>query len=407
MDFDTFLVYLRDLETNGLVLEASGGIPEEETKQFAVCPFSNLSGSSDIIVLNSMRQLQSAEYVALRKAGVRAAIGMPLVANERNLGLLCFATCSRDAVNDEEASLLSTIAQYLATALARESTNRQLQKATAALSQHAQVLEQKVQERTGRLQETISELETFCYTIAHDLREPARGISGFCEIVLADFANDLPRDARLLIERIARSGRRMEELTHDLLEFSRISRQEIVLAPVAIESVVEEVSTTRLPNVRQAITVTGALQPVRGHRALLQHVFGNLIDNAIKFVRPGVSPKINIYTELVTRGSPSTRARSLTFSSTANTSGSANLTADEGTGSYIRIWVQDNGIGIPREAHQKIFGIFERGSSRENYEGTGIGLAIVARAMQRMGGTCGVESQPGEGSRFWLELPAA
>jgi signal transduction histidine kinase len=144
---------------------------------------------------------------------------------------------------------------------------------------------------------------------------------------------------------------------------------------------------------------------VRAHQGLLQHVFSNLIDNAMKFVQPKTAPKITISTEVVPRGSPNTRSRSLVFSSTEALPQNSAVQPIEQPPEHIRVWVRDQGIGIPREAHQKIFGIFERGVSSEVYEGTGIGLAIVSRAMQRMGGTCGVESEPGKGSRFWLELP--
>ncbi|PWU18352.1 MAG: hypothetical protein C5B50_09185 [Verrucomicrobia bacterium] len=411
LDFDTFFVYLRDVDTGQLGLEAVGGVPLEADKEFLACPFLNhLAGeSSELVVLNSLQQLQTPEYEALRKVGIRAAIGFPLVSNERNLGLLCFATCIRDAIAADESALLATIAQFLATALDRESTNCQLHKAKEALSQHAALLEQKVQERTARLLDTISELETFSYTIAHDLRAPARGISGFCEVLLEDFAETLPQKARLMVERIARAGGRMESLTRDLLAFSKVSRQEIVLAPTQIEPVIEEISALCVPAVRQAIKVCAPMRPVRAHRGLLQHALSNLIDNAAKFVAPGAPPRITVGTEPVSHGSPNPPSRSLTFSSHAPSlpEASASAPADEESPGYIRIWVRDEGIGIPREAHQKIFGIFERGITSDGYEGTGIGLAIVARAMQRMGGTYGVESEPGKGSQFWLELPAA
>jgi signal transduction histidine kinase len=212
-------------------------------------------------------------------------------------------------------------------------------------------------------------------------------------------------DATFVIKRISRAARRMEDLTRDLLEFSKISRQEIVLSRVSVESVIEDVLALRSSSVRRAITVLTPLHEVRGHRGLLEQVLANMIDNAVKFVKPLAAPKVTIFTEPVSNSSPNTRSGPLVFSAPRSVSSREDASKVEATPNQIRIWVCDEGIGIPPEGHQKIFSIFERGTGSELYEGTGIGLAIVARATQRMGGTCGVESTLGEGSRFWLELP--
>jgi signal transduction histidine kinase len=409
LDFDTFVVYLRDFESGLLALEAIGGVPIEAQRQFVACPFAHLAEetSPGIEVLNSLRTVEGPEYSALKQAGLTAAIILPLVAKHRNLGLLCFATGIRDEIAADEPDLLSTIAQYLATALDRESTNRQLHRAKELLSDEAQLLETQVQERTAQLRETVSELETFSYTLAHDLRAPARSMIGFCEILLENFTDVLPADARHLVQKIGRASRRMESLTRDLLEFSKVSRQQIDLATVVLEPILDEVISLQLPAVRQAITVDRPLHAVRGHRGLLEQVFSNLIDNAVKFVPPGIPPRITISSEPVAHGSPNTRARALVFSSTTGALDEHEQAPTEEASRHIRIWVRDEGIGIPRQVHEKIFGIFERGWSAHAYEGTGIGLAIVARAMQRMHGTCGVESELGRGSAFWIELPAA
>jgi PAS domain S-box-containing protein len=405
LDFDSFLVYLRDLESATLRLDTMGGIPRESEADFAECPFPLRPDSHGVTILNSVSEHQESEFALLKRARISAAVIVPLIANERNLGLLCFTTATRQSVDSDDSKLVETIAQYLATALDRENTNQMLRKAQQELSEHAQTLETRVKERTSRLQETISELETFSYTIAHDLRAPARATTGYCSILFEDFANDLPAKVKQIVEKIARASGRMENLTRDLLEFSRVSQQEVVLSPVEVEPIIEEVTAQRTPDVREAITIDAPLIPVRGHRALLQHVFSNLIDNAVKFVPPKTTPKITISAEVVSQGSPNTRTRKLVFSSTEPR---PPVSASSCACPYqVRIWVRDEGIGIPREVHQKIFGIFERGVSSDLYQGTGIGLAIVARAMQRMGGTCGVESEPGKGSRFWLDLPAA
>jgi len=409
LDFNGFLIYLRDLETGDLHLHAAGGIPLNLEPEFTQCPFRGVlsAKSEDICVLSSVQTRVEPELSALKKAGISAAVVIPLVANEHDLGVLCFSTWTHESIATDELELVKKIGQFLATALDRERTNRQLHHAKERLSDDARLLEKRVHERTVRLQEMVSELETFSYTIAHDLREPVRGMSGFCEILLEDFADDLPDEAKAIVQRIARASSRMESLTHDLLEFSKVSQQEIALSPVEIEPIIEELAVLRPPGVRHAITVRAPLLRVRAHHELLQQVFSNLVDNAIKFVHPGATPRITIYTELVSQASPNLRSRALVFSSTELAPTEALTAPVEASVRSIRIWVADEGIGIAPEIHQKIFGVFERGVHSEPYEGTGIGLAIVARAVQRMRGTCGVESAVGKGSRFWLELPAA
>jgi signal transduction histidine kinase len=167
---------------------------------------------------------------------------------------------------------------------------------------------------------------------------------------------------------------------------------------------------------KNALTIKAPLHPVRANAVLLQQCLSNLLDNARKFVLPGVEPRITIWTEPAPVG-PSSQSAGIAraaFNPAAipspsgavgegrNPSGAAGHNTRR-----IRIWVQDNGIGVAPESREKIFGIFERLHLPEKYEGTGIGLAIVARAIQRMNGSCGVEPGVDQGSRFWLELPAA
>lgn len=409
LDFDTFLIYLRNFETGELSLETVGGVPMESDPDFVACPFRSLltTEAQDITVVNRLQTVDAPEFAGLRKVGVSAAVLLPLAAKNRNLGLLCFATSIRDLIERDECELLTTISQYLATALDRENTNRQLLRAKELLRDEAQLLEARVQERTARLKETISELETYSYTIAHDLRAPARSMTGYCEVLLEDLAAVLPAEALGAINRIFMASKRMENLTHDLLEFSKVSRQEIVLSTVEIEPIIEELSSLRLPAVREAIHICGPLHAVRGHRGLLQQVFSNLIDNAVKFVRPGRLPKITVSTEQVAHCAVHVQPRTLLFSAELLAPQEPAVADSDNPSKAIRIWVRDEGIGVAREIQQKIFGIFERGSTSASYEGTGIGLAIVARAVQRMGGSCGVQSEPGQGSSFWLDLPAA
>jgi signal transduction histidine kinase len=233
----------------------------------------------------------------------------------RNLGQLCFATAGRESIAAEESDLLSTIGQYLATALDRENTSCELRLAKEQLSDHAQHLEQKVHERTLRLEETISELETFSYTVAHDLKAPIRGMNGYCTILLEDMAEPLPARAKALVEKLARTTKRMETLTHDLLAFTKVSRQEVVLSRVEPELVIEDVLAMRAQGVVNAVTIRRPLAPVLAQRELLQQVLGNLVDNAIKFVKQDIEPRVTIYSEAVEESGPNMRSGPLLFSS--------------------------------------------------------------------------------------------
>ncbi len=251
MDFDTFFLYLRNAETGELSLYTTGGIPEEMDKDFANYPLlAAVADSPDSVVFNALEKESDPAYALLKQSGATAAIAIPLVVNRRNIGLLCFATGTREIVTPDESDLLATIAQYLATAVDRENTNLQLQKAQQELFDHSQLLEKKVHERTSRLQETISELETFSYTVAHDLKAPVRGMSGYCEVLLEDFGERLPQGAGLVIKKLLRSSRRMEALIQDLLAFTRISREDVTLAPIEIEPLLEDVLALRAPGAR-------------------------------------------------------------------------------------------------------------------------------------------------------------
>jgi PAS domain S-box-containing protein len=407
LDFDTFFLYLRDVETGVLSLYTTGGVPINLGRAFVDYPLLvSAAESRERVIFSSVQSRSEPEYDVLKKAGVSAAVAIPLLANERVLGLLCFASWSRESVTKDDADLLTTISEYLATAVDRENTSLQLEKAKQQLSEHAHLLEQKVEERTFRLQETISELETFSYTLAHDLKAPVRSITGYSYVLLEDFEQAIPKEAQLIIQKLLRTSKRMDVLIRDMLDFSKVSRQEVLLSRVEIEPVIDNILGLRSASVRHAVTICGPLHPVLGNSALLQQVLTNLIDNAIKFVPPKTEPKIAISTEVVAHSSPSTRSSALLFNSVESPAVAGEV--PEGKPSrQVRIWVKDEGIGIPATAHQKIFGIFERGATVEVYEGTGMGLAIVARAVQRMRGSCGVESEPGKGSHFWIELPAA
>jgi PAS domain S-box-containing protein len=259
---------------------------------------------------------------------------------------------------------------------AHKQADRALAVAQEQLRQHAETLEKTVADRTGELRATNAELEAFSYSLSHDLRAPLRSIRGFTMMALDEHRTELGASAANL-ERVIRATDRMDRLIQDVLAFSRVSRQQLVVEPVDVEKLVRGIVQERqeLQPPRAEVEVREPLLMVRGDQASLTQCVTNLLDNAVKFTAPEIVPKVRIRSEAARE--------------------------------KVRLWFEDNGIGIERETQSKIFDLFQRGHADGAYEGTGIGLAIVRRAVERMGGQVGVESEIGRGSRFWIELPAA
>ena len=239
-----------------------------------------------------------------------------------------------------------------------------------------ETLEQRVDQRTAELESANRALEAFAYSISHDLRAPLRGIQGFAQALLEDYGDRLDATGHDYSRRIAAAANRMDQLIQDILAYSRLSRADLELAPVSLEAAIREAQAEVDLPLRQRggeIAVEGPFPRVHAHRPTLVQVLTNLLSNAIVYVVPGTPPRIRV------------RA--------------------EDRGGRTRVWVEDEGIGIAPEHQERIFHVFERLHGSETYPGTGIGLAIVRKGIERMGGTAGVESAPGAGSRFWIELP--
>ena len=256
----------------------------------------------------------------------------------------------------------------------RKKAEEALQGAQRKLRDDANKLEQIVAERTSQLKETVGELEAFSYTISHDLRAPLRALQGYAEMLLQDHGDALPPAGLDYLERISRAAKRLATLTMDVLRYSKVATPGLTLDVVELESLVRDILDDYPSFQRPAtlIEIQGKLLPVLGDQASLTQVLSNLLGNAVKFVSIGVTPKIKIWTEA--------------------------------KGPNVRLWIQDNGIGIALKDQTRIFGMFERIYPQNRFEGTGIGLAIVRKAIERIGGKVGVISEEGKGSRFWIEL---
>ncbi|HEX3800527.1 MAG TPA: CheR family methyltransferase [Verrucomicrobiae bacterium] len=240
-------------------------------------------------------------------------------------------------------------------------------------------LEEKISERTVELTDSVEELEAFSYTVAHDMRAPLRAMQGFAALILEEHAAQLDEDARKYLGRIQTSSDRLDRLIREVLNYNRMARQELLLEPVDLAALVPEILNS-YPNLQKPdveVQVEQPLPVVIGNDVALTQIFANLLGNAVKFVRTGVKAKIRIYAEAVK------------------------------IGDSVRFWIEDNGIGIEPANYEKIFRMFQYLNRPGLYEGSGIGLAIVRKAAEKMGGQVGLESVPGQGSRFWIQLKAA
>lgn len=252
-------------------------------------------------------------------------------------------------------------------------TERKL--AEQVLARDKEELEHLVAQRTAKLQELVGELEHFSYTLTHDLRSPLRAMTGFAQVLeeLGPTCSDDQR--RHFLSRITAAARRMDLLITDALNYNRAVREELPLEMVDVEHLLRGMIDTypEFQPSKAHITIEGPLPSVIGNEAGLTQCFSNLLGNAVKFVQPGRQPHVTIY-------------------------------AEEKDG-WVRIWFADKGIGIQPAALPKIFDMFTRGQT--THEGTGIGLALVRKVVDRMDGKVGVQSEPAKGSRFWIELKSA
>lgn len=262
----------------------------------------------------------------------------------------------------------------------RRRVEAELQTAHTALRVNAARLEQTVQERTAQLRSSMAELEAFAYSLAHDLRAPVRAIHGYTQFALEMPREEVGPSAAGLLRRVVKAATRMDSLIQDVLDLSHVIQRPMALSTVDTDALVRALVEERpeLSRPRAEVGIKSPLLPVWAHEATLSQCLTNLLSNAVKFVEVGVMPRVRVWTEEL----KSSTARPM-----------------------VRLWVEDEGIGIEAKDRERIFEIFQRLNSNPNYEGSGIGLAIVRKAAERMGGRCGVESETGKGSRFWLELP--
>ncbi|MBN1485727.1 MAG: PAS domain S-box protein [Chloroflexia bacterium] len=337
-----------------------------------------------------------------RGLNTRSELCVPLKVGERIIGVLDAKSDQVDAFDQKERGLFQTLADAAAVALENARLHQELagqaawleqqvaertaqlqervheveryNEAMACLLQDLQAAHEAAQEATRRLEEANAELESFAYSVSHDLRAPLRALDGFSRILLTDYAAAIPDGAGRYLQMIWDNAQHMGQLIDDLLTFSRLSRQPLKKQPVDLSALARQVLNDLLPkdpDHRVEIAI-GDLPACRGDPALLRQVLINLFSNALKFSHPRELAHLEI-----------------------------GALQEEGQTVYF---VRDNGVGFDMRYADKLFGVFQRLHSNQAYEGTGVGLAIVQRIIKRHGGRVWAEGQVDHGATFYFTL---
>ena len=258
-----------------------------------------------------------------------------------------------------------------------EMARRELEHANRQLRLVAVDLESRVREKTAELEESRQDWESFAYSISHDLRSQVRTVFNFTKLLEEQLNGKIGVEEQDYLHRLTKAAARISSMIDGVLAFTRVTRAQMQLQEVSLDTVLLDVidASAELQPPAAQVRVERPLGTVSANRAGLHQCLANLLGNAVKYVPRDKTPEV--------------------------------VVRSEAQGEFLRLWVEDNGIGIPEEEKGNLFQMFQRMNNARGYEGTGLGLAIVRRAVERMGGKVGAESSAGRGSRFWLELKKA
>jgi signal transduction histidine kinase len=301
--------------------------------------------------------------------GLRSCVNAPLLYRTELFGSLNLGSEQVGAFTEEHLETIREVADQLAIAIQQARIDERAH-------QRAADLEKRLAHQSIELREVNSDLEAFSSMISHDLRAPLDSILAYANAIKDNDQKPLADSVSKNLDRITMMAGRMGALVHDLLTYSRYTRDSLNLRSVHLGLVVAEADhqvRVLLKENGTQLTIQSPFPNVIGDHTTLVRVVANLLSNAVKFVAPGAAPEVKVW------------ARQ--------------------TNGCVRLRVEDNGIGIAPEFQERIFRTFERLHSHSTYPGSGLGLAIVRKAVERMGGKVGVESAPGKGSIFWVDLP--
>ncbi len=303
-----------------------------------------------------------------KEAGLRSFAALPMQSGDEIIGVLGLASAEERDFGAQDTFLEAMVAQ-ITSGLQNAILHKQIQR-------HAEEMEQRVAERTAELAAKNRELETFTYSVSHDLKAPLRGIDGYSRLLLEDHSDQLDEEGRRFLRTIRRATARMHQLIEDLLTYSRLERRSLTLGRIDPQALIESLIAERAEEIEERgihVTVDVLCAHIVTDAEGFTQALRNLLENALKFTRETPETQIEI--------------------------------GGRKTDKSCILWVRDNGIGFDMKYRDHIFKIFERLHREEDYPGTGVGLAIVHKAMARIGGRAWAESKQGEGATFYLEIP--
>ncbi len=315
--------------------------------------------------VDEVRRRSEARAELYHDLGSRELLIFPLGPSSEPFGTLTVSRSAGEGMSDRTAEVARGVAGHLSVFLGRMRAEGAIEETEADYKALA-----------AQLQAANDELQAFTYTVSHDLRAPLRTMQGFAHALIRQSSDSLDDQSKDYAGRIISSGESLEALINDLLQYSRLAFEELELQVVELSDVVKEARAQVLADLEEraaVVKVDSRLpQAVGNHRTLVQ-VVSNLLSNASKFVPRDRTPEI--------------------------------VVSGERVDGWVRLSISDNGVGIPPDQQERIFRTFERGRENQDRQGTGIGLAIVRKGMERVGGTVSLESRPGEGTTFHLKLP--
>ncbi|HEV2693007.1 MAG TPA: PAS domain S-box protein [Verrucomicrobiae bacterium] len=338
-----------------------------ELSRFGERAVSTLNGGQTLIIRNMDAELSPGKGVEMFNAtSIKAIIICPLLKDGELRAMMAVHQIVPRDWQPDEIAIVQDVGERCWATIGRRKAEEKNQQLNAEL-------EQRVIERTSQLEAANKELEAFSYSVSHDLRAPLRGVGGYIQMLEENCANQLDAEGNRLLGVVSSEAKRMGQLIDDLLAFSRLGRAHMAKADIDL--------TTLARSTFESLTRTGPvpdfelkqLPPAPGDLGMLRQVFVNLLGNAIKFSRHQPAPVIEIGSR-------------------------------RGDG-VITYYVKDNGAGFDEKYGHKLFGVFQRLHSEDEFEGTGVGLALVQRIIQRHGGKVWAEGKPNQGATFYFTLP--